>query len=408
MQKKESPVLPIVGCMLVQLCVGIVYLWSVFSTPIATSFSWSADSAKLVSAVMMIGFVVGGFLGGILNDKKGARFTATIGVFLFSIGICLTALLTNSTIWLIYITYGTIAGIGSGFGYSAAVSCVQKWLPHKKGLATGLAASAFGFSTVIFAPFSNYLMGIHTDATTNLVNFTPVFLTLAAIFFVCGLASTVLIRQPSAEYTARVVKEKPAAAIVRSFTPKEAIKTLPFWGLVLIVFFVCGVWNLIMPLIKGLGETKGLTAEEAVFALSLTGIANAAGRLIFATVSDKIGRNITMISLAIITFAAAILMTIVGGYAYIVVVVIIALAYGGVAPVSAAMTTDVFGPKYSGTNFGIVLLGLGASSIVFNLLSSLVLKNAVGPTFIMGACSAIAAIVMCVVCRKSAKGLIRE
>lgn len=392
MKKRSSPTPSIIGCLVIQLCVGIIYLWSVFTGDIVKSFEWTTDAAKMVASFMIMSFVIGNFVGGFINDKKGPKFTAIIGVIMFAVGVGATGLLTKSTITLIYVTYCIIGGLGSGIAYAACISCIQKWLPHRRGLASGLAVSAFGLSTVVFTPVSKWLMTKFT--TDGLVSFQPVFFILAGVFFVLGIAACFLVKLPDQEYLAGL----PASVgkVVsgnKNYTLGEAMKTVPFWSLFLLIFFINGTWNLTVPLIKGLGMERGLTDTQAVFAVSFTGIASASGRLIMATLSDKIGRPAASYILGIITLVGAILMTFVSGPVYIVVVAFIAFAYGGPAAINPAICTDFFGPKNSGTNYGVAMLALGLSSIFFNWISTAFLKSAVVPTFVMAAITAVISMV---------------
>ncbi len=402
--KKSSPVLPVIGCLIIQLCVGILYLWSVFKSPIVQSFNWSMEAAQMVSSYMLFAFVAGNLIGGFINDKKGPKLTAVLGVVMFSLGIALTGLLNSSNIGLMNITYCVLGGLGSGFAYGACISCVQKWMPHKRGFASGLAVSAFAFSTVIFAPVSRWLMKLFTDNATGIVDFKPVFLLLGGCFFIFGIIGCLLVRLPDKEYlsTLPVVKSE------KNFTGKDytllqAMKTLPFWCIFLTILFINGTWTLTVPLIKDLGMERGLSEAVAIFTVSFTGVANALGRLVMATLSDKIGRTSTIIVLSVITLIGAVLMIFVGGYAYIVVVALIAFGYGGPASVNAAITTDFYGPKNSGTNYGVVMLALGFSSIIFNAISSSFLKGNVTPTYIMAAITAIIPIFLMLVINKLLK-----
>lgn len=397
METKKSPVLPILGCLIVQLCVGIIYLWSVYKSALVAAFSWNEASATMVATYMMMGFVVGCTVGGILNDKKGPRFSCILGVVLFSLGVGLTGLLTKGSIGLIYLTYSVMGGLGAGFAYNACIPCIQKWMPGRKGLASGLAVACFGLSTVVFGPVSRALMTRYTDAA-GIVNFKPVFLILAAVFLVVGLAGCMMISLPPAGYglSTAASGKKPS----RDYTIGEAVKTVPFWCLVLTMFFINGTWNLTMPLISDLGQTRGLSLAMATFAASFTGIPNAVGRLLMSWVSDRIGRVPTIIVLSAATVAAALLMTFVGGVGYIAVVFVIAFCYGGPSPVNAAFCTDFFGSKYAGTNYGVIMLALGLSSIFFNFISKYVLHGAIAPTFIMAAATAVVPIICMLVIKK--------
>ena len=130
MKKRKNPWISIIACLVVQLCVGILYLWSALRADIVKSFSWSDSAAGMVSSYMILTFVFGNLIGGFLNDKKGPKLTCVLGVILFSVGIALTAVLTPSTIALLNVTYAVMAGLGSGFAYGACISCIQKWLPQ--------------------------------------------------------------------------------------------------------------------------------------------------------------------------------------------------------------------------------------------------------------------------------------
>ena len=395
-KKQKNPWVSIVACLVVQLCVGILYLWSAFKNNIIAAYNWDTTSANLVSSFMLFAFVFGNLIGGFINDRKGPKLTCLLGVGLFSVGVILTAFVRS--VVLFDLTYAVMAGLGSGFAYGACISCIQKWLPHKRGLASGLACSAFGLSTVIFTPVSKALMSANMDAA-GIVNFTPVFLTLGIVFAAAGFMACVFISLPDEEYIKSL--NLPAKAVSGSvnFTLGQAIRQPAFWALFFSIFFINGTWNLCVPLIVPLGQVRGLTESMAIACLSFTGITNAAGRLIMASLSDKIGRTNAMYVLCGLTMLGAILLTFIGGMGYFAAIAIVAFAYGGPSALNAALCTDLFGPKNSGTNYGVAMLALGFSSIFFNLISGKILHavvdvasgtaTGISATFIMGAVTAV-------------------
>jgi OFA family oxalate/formate antiporter-like MFS transporter len=360
----------------------------------AASFELPEGSTlpAMVASYNLFAFVLGNFVGGFLNDKKGAKITAVTGVVMFSLGVGLTALLTEATAGFIILTYCVIGGLGSGIAYGACISCVQKWLPHRRGFASGLAVSAFGLSTVVFAPVARALMTAFTSGGT--VRFGGVFGTLASVFFAFGAVSCVFVKAPPREYLDALPKTGSAriASAKRDHSLAEAAKTVPFWCIFLYIFFINGTWNLTSPLIAQLGQdARGLTQTQAVFAVSFAAIPNCAGRLIMAAVSDRIGRVASSLILCGITFVGAIFMTFAMGVPYIVTVAAIAFGYGGPSAINAAVTTDIFGAKNSGTNYGVVMMGLGVSSIAFNFISQKLLHGDAARSFIMGAGTAVLA-----------------
>ncbi len=389
MKNRKSPWVAIVACLVVQLCVGILYLWSAFKANMVAAYGWSSADAAMVSSYMIMVFVFGNLVGGIVNDRKGPRFTCYVAIVVFAAGVALSAFASN--IMMFYLTYCVMAGLGSGFAYGSCISCIQKWLPHKRGLASGLACGAFGLSTVIFTPVSDWLMRLNMDAD-GIVNFTPVFLTLAVVFAVLGLVGCTFITLPDQEYLSSLNLPQAAVSSGVNFTLAQSVRIPAFWCLFFSIFFINGTWNLCVPLIKDLGMQRGLTEAVAIACVSFTGITNAAGRIIMASLSDKIGRANTMYVLCGITLVAAILLSFIGGYGYFAAIALIAFAYGGPSALNAALCTDLFGPKNSGSNYGVAMLALGFSSIFFNFVSNNILHATlenVTSTFMMGAVTAI-------------------
>ncbi|MGI5985945.1 MAG: MFS transporter, partial [Oscillospiraceae bacterium] len=156
--KVKNRYVVLISGMLIQLCAGIIYMWSVFKGPVAQHLEWDPANAALTSSIMLAAFVLGIIAGGRAQDKIGPKFVTAAGSVMISVGMLLTALVSKQSPWLVYITYGIIGGLGVGTVYTATVSVIQKWFPDKRGFATGLMVSAFGFSLVIFAPLTNSLL----------------------------------------------------------------------------------------------------------------------------------------------------------------------------------------------------------------------------------------------------------
>lgn len=283
------------------------------------------------------------------------------------------------------------------------MSCIQKWFPHRRGFATELSTAAFGLGTVVFSPVIAAMLKTMTVVSALRI--------LSVVFLLVGVLACTLIRQPDADYLAALPQPKgnAAARTGRDYTPKEALRTMPFWCLFFSSFFYNGTWNMLTSLIRGLGVERGLTDAAVVLCVSLTGVFNAAGRFSMAALSDRLGRTRTIVLLSLLTAVCALLLTFVGGYPYFAVVLVTSFAYGGPASVNPAASTDFFGTKYSGTNYGFVMLGLGFSGLFFNAVSNALYAatGAYTATFLMGAVSAAVAIVLMLVidrCLKRRKG----
>jgi len=399
---KQSAAPSIIACLVIQLCVGIIYIWSILRGGVKiggadfgiTNAYPNLKDPTLTATIMVLAFVVGNFIGGFINDKKGPRLTCIIGVILFSAGIGASGLLTNDTINLLPLTYSAIGGIGSGIAYGACISCIQKWLPHKKGLASGLAACAFGLSSLVFGPVSKSLMSYF--ATESAVRYSPVFFTLAGVFFVLGIVSCVFVTLPRKEYLDALPAVSGKSRVIatdKNYTLGQAAKTAPFWLLFLYIVFINGTWNLAQPVLRQIGEARDLSDTTAILVVSLAGIPNAAGKLLMAAVSDRLGRVPTSLILCGMTLIGALALSFIGGVWFVIFVFVIAFGYGGPSSINAAISTDFFGPKNSGTNYGVIMTGLGVSSVLFNLINTNFMKSYTDaknylPTFIMAAATA--------------------
>ena len=398
------------ACLVVQLCVGILYLWSAFKGNIVAAYSVGMDdaakagvssAATMVSSYMIFAFVFGNLIGGFLNDKKGPKFTCFAGVILFSAGVAVSAFV--KTIALLDFTYAIMAGLGSGFAYGACISCIQKWLPHKRGLASGLACSAFGLSTVVFTPVSNMLMEANKNAE-GIVNFTPVFLTLAGVFAVLGLIACCFISLPDDEYIKSLNLPKAAASTNQNYTLGQAIKVPAFWCLFFSIFFINGTWNLCVPLIKDLGEQRGLTTAMALACVSFTGITNAAGRLIMASLSDKIGRINTLTLVFIIAIAALMALYACGEGSVVLFYIgicLIGVCFGAFMGIYPGFTADNFGTKNSSVNYGIMFFGFSAAGLIGPQIMSSIYKSsgAYQPAFLVAAVMAVVGLALSFVYR---------
>ena len=388
--RRDPPLVPVAACLVVQLCVGIIYLWSVFNEPVTHSFQMTQSAGCMVSSYMLIAFVLGCLSGGVVNDAKGPRFTVTVGVLMFGTGVGSSAFVTAQCAFLLNITYALLGGLGAGFGYTACLGCVQKWFPDRRGFASGLAAAAFGFSTVVFAPLCRWLIDCFTSAETGVVDFKAVFLILGGIFLALGLGASRFVRLPAADSSQALAAAAHGEGAQDSVYPdslriKEVVSTVPFWCIFFTIFFSTATWTLVLPLISDLGVERGLSLSAATLTVSLTGVANTAGRLALTSLSDRIGRRAVVVLLSGLTIAGALALTFIGGAGYSIAILVIAFAYGGPGPLAAAFAGDFFGAKNSSRNFGLITLSLGLTSILCSLISSYLLHGSPTKTFIMAA-----------------------
>lgn len=364
-----APAVPIlVPAVTLQLCVGILYMWSVFQPHVVRHFGWDFQVVARTSSFMLFTFVAGTLAGGFLLDRLGTRPVVTAGSALFSAGILATSFLGGGEPRLIHLTYGLVAGTGTGLVYGGVVSCVQRWYPKRRGFAAGIAAGAFGFSVVILSPVAEALIAA--------VGLPGAFRILGAVFLALTLTASRFVSDPPEPGAAggaagASVSAGGRAPEPRQYRPREVLASPIFWCAFLCLFFEVAAWVVILPVIKTLALARGMSGEAALAAVMVTGIANASGRIVSAWVSDRIGRTRTVIVLCLVTCGASLWMITAVGAPYVIAVFLIAFAYGGPSGVFPPLVREVFGQRHGGTNFGMVLMALGFSSLVFSRVSGL-------------------------------------
>ncbi|HPJ97036.1 MAG TPA: MFS transporter, partial [Syntrophales bacterium] len=214
-----------IAAIVMQLCLGTVYAWSVFKKPLIATHGWSEPSVQATMMIIMAVIGISAAFGGTLVDKKGPRFVATIGGILFGIGTLLGGLADQmGNLWLLYIGYGVIGGLGNGFGYVTPIATLIRWFPDKRGLVTGLAVMGFGAGA--------FFMGKIAPAMVNSIGVAQTFYIWGVIFLVLVTGAAQIYKNPPAGWLPAGFK--PAATTVsaaNSFTFDEAVKTPQWWML---------------------------------------------------------------------------------------------------------------------------------------------------------------------------------
>jgi len=360
-QNKKGMKILIFGSVL-QLFLGIIYVWSVFVAPVSEVYLWDIESVKLTSSFMLCFFVVGILIGGKLQMKIGAEKVVLMGGLMLAAGMFATAVLPVEIAWLMYVTYGIIGGFGVGAGYNAIISAAQKWFPQNRGFATGVSVCAFGFSTVVFAPLIEALIRRFDLRTT--------FLILSVAFLIVVLALFRFIRLPDDN----AAPGAPSAALLtkKQYTMTQAIKTKEFYYLTFSLMFATAVFFILNPSFKTLAAERGLGSSIGTVLVMLTGVANALGRLGVPLLSDKIGREKAALTIILATSTCALLLCVATGAAFMAVVAVIAFCYGGYSGIYPVLTADYFGIKNVGSNYGAVMIGFALSALTFPMIIALI------------------------------------
>lgn len=371
--------LVVLGAVLLQLCIGAIYSWSLFNQPLMDKFGWSKNEALLTFSIAVFVFAFTTIFSGRLQDKIGPRKVATIGGILYGAGLFLASKATS--IILLYLSFGVLAGVGVGFVYVCPLSTCIKWFPEKKGFITGIAVGAFGLGSLVFKSVIQYFL------TSKGVSET--FFYLGLIFVIIILLGAQLLILPPDGYSKNTEKLNNSKE-ENDFTVKEMLNTKVFYIIWVMYLFGCMSGLLVIGLAKDIGiQLAGLEPAVATNAVSMIALFNASGRLIWGTISDKIGRIKVVFFMFIITAICMIVMSVVplNFVIFFVCLAGISFCFGGFLSVLPTITGEFYGIKNLGANYGLVFLAYGIAALV----GPIIVANVGGlkPTFMISAVFAI-------------------
>src|SRR5438270_7999904 len=349
---------------LMQLALGSVYAWSVFLKPVGAVYHVSRLQANLTFSIVLLALGVTAGFGGYLNNRFGPRVIATVGGVLYGLGVLLAAFAAPN-IFMLYLTFGIIGGIGIGLGYIVAIAMLIKWFPDRRGFITGLAVAGFGAGALITSPVAAALI---TSAGLG-----STFLYLGIAYLVVIVIVAQFFRMAPEGYTpagwtpsARQHIDHPE----RDYTLSEALR-LPRWYVLWLILALnvtagAALISVASPLAQ---KFTGIGAVTAALLVSVIGIFIGAGRLFWGWLSDGIGRPFAFLSMFIIQAIVFAILPSIGSFALLFIPAsIIGLCYGGGFGTMPAFAADFFGPKNAGTIYGVMLTAWSAGAIVGPIL----------------------------------------
>ncbi|MBP2649664.1 MAG: yhjX 2 [Firmicutes bacterium] len=346
------------ACILINICIGIFYAWSVFQRPLAGNFGWEQKDVALAFTVVM---GVGSFmplLAGKLQEYMEARWVIFLGGLALAFAVAGAGFATS--LMGLYVVCGVFGGIGNGLIYGGTMSNIVKFFPDKSGLASGLLAGGYGAGAVVWAPFATFLI----DDYGVLLSFK--ILGLMFLIIVCGLAP--LVKTAPQGYTPigwqPVVKNGQDRTCNNDKDWKKMLQDPQFYILALI--FIIGTMSGLMviglasPIAQDVLEISPQAASVVVGYLAL---AMVAGKIFWATISDKIGRYPVFVVVFVMSAAAMVGIATFKSYLpFVVAMATIGACYGGFLSLMPPVTADNFGTKNLSINFGVMFLTIGVAS----------------------------------------------
>jgi MFS transporter, OFA family, oxalate/formate antiporter len=346
------------------LCLGTVYSWSIFRTPLTKAFQQqgitiSATDTLIPFATLLVVFAILMPIASRYIERYGAAKVTAVGGMIVGLGYFLSSFATS--IPLLVITYGLIAGAGVGIVYGVPIAVTAKWFPDRKGLAVGLTVIGFGLSPLITAPLAGLSIATYgIDGT---------FRIFGVAFTLILLAISTQLRFPPTDWQPSPQRISSPANV----EPDRLLSSPSFFALwscyaigTLAGLMAIGIANNVGKEIIGL-DTNMATASVSIFA-----IFNGIGRPIFGWLTDRIKPKMTaIISYVMILIASIVMLNTGRGQVanYFFAFSLLWLSLGGWLAIAPTATLSMFNPVNYTKNYGIVFTAYGAGAFAGTLVA---------------------------------------
>lgn len=347
------------------LFAGILYAWSILKTPLAAEFGWGASELALNFTLAMSTFCIGGLLGAQLSKRAGHRIALIASGVLAASGFILTARLQDSSVGMLYVTYGVLAGLGIGIAYNVVISTVSAWFPDQKGLCSGCLMMGFGASALILGNAANILF-------QGSLGWRTTYMILGAAICIVLILAGLLLQKPGLQ----IVLPQPKAVKTtgtenfeqQNYTSRQMLCRPSFWMAFICISFLAAVGSSVISFARDLALSVNAPESLAVSLVGILSVFNGLGRILTGAVFDTIGRRKTMLCANVLTICAAtvtLLAVYIGSLPLCIVgLCLTGISYGSCPTITAAFTSSFFGMKYFSTNMALMTFTVMGGSLI--------------------------------------------
>lgn len=349
----------VIPAVLLTASVGMIYSFSIFSNYLADFFAVSLPNIQWAFVISIFFLGMSAAFGGKLVENNIKKSTI-LGTLFFITGLCCAGLsVVFNQIWLLYLGIGVLCGIGEGLIYISPVKCLMMHFPNRKGLASAIPIISFGLGSTICAYLFKYLFPV--------LSLNYIFFGFALIYAVLMIIGSILLKKP---YNDDIFKINSSEVSFR-----EIIKSKYFineW-LFMLTNISCGL--IFIGYAKPMMLSEGYSLNSIIFYLGLMGIFNAAGRFLFASISDVLRNKANVIWFITCLTIISLIPAIFNMYYIYIPLLVISACYGGGFSTCPNILHQEFGMANISTLHGWCLSAWGIASILGGILSAIILSS---------------------------------
>ncbi|MFG3683720.1 OFA family MFS transporter [Micromonospora chalcea] len=375
----------------IHLCIGQVYATSVYKNSLIAHFDTGQTAIGVIFSIAIVMLGLSAAVAGTWVEANGPRKAMFVSACFWAAGFLVGALgIATGQLWLLYLGYGVLGGIGLGIGYISPVSTLIKWFPDRPGLATGLAIMGFGGGAMVASPLSRQLLSFFdagydpsdSGSTASGSALVWLFVTLGVGYFVIMMFGVFNVRVPApdwrpAGFDPAQVAEKPLVTTA-NVSAANAVRTRSFWLLWVVLFCNVtagiGILEQASPMIQDFfreGGTSAVSVAAAGGFVGLLSLFNMAGRFVWSSTSDVIGRKpiyVVYLGVGMVLYLVLALVGQTSTALFVLLASVILSFYGGGFATIPAYLRDLFGTFEVGAIHGRLLTAWSAAGVAGPLI----------------------------------------
>ena len=370
----------LLGLVCMMLIANLQYGWTLFVQPIRDAQGWTVAEIQVAFSIFIALETwltpAGGWMVDALGTRRGPMATVALGGALIAVAWTINAY--ADSLALLYVG-AALSGVGAGFVYATCVGNAVRWFPDRRGLAVGITAAGFGAGAALTV--------IPIKAMIESSGYAHTFLVFGIAQGVILLAVAALLRAPDPG-EAPASQSRTIQQSSRSFTPREMLGTPVFWVLYAMFVMVSASGLMATAQLALIASDFGISgtvlflgASTLAVALVVDNIANGVARPLFGWLSDRIGRENTMVVAFGLGSLSYLLISFVGAspWLFVVCAALIFFTWGEIFSLFPSLCADAFGPRYATVNASLLYTAKGTSALLVPFAN--VIKTATGSWF---------------------------
>jgi len=347
-----------IPAILLHICIGSVYSFSLFAKPISDYTGYSQSKVQFAFSLAIFFLGMSAAFGGAFVEKDIHR-SSLLSTLCFCGGLLITALAVHiKSLWLLYVGYGAVLGVGLGIGYLCPVKTLMLWFKDNKGLATGISVCAFGFASTIASPIITTLL--------NKVSIEQTFMILAGIYFVPMMIGHFLLQKPKDWVEPQTSSDFKRMTMFRD-------KNFILMWLMFYLNIACGL--ALIPVASPMMTELNMKPTTIALIVAIMGVFNGSGRLVFSAISDKLNKRK---HIYYVIFTCSILMTGATIIFHIITpltLILISATYGAGFSCIAPLLADLYSMKNISKIHGLILSAWAIAGLTGNQISMFIQRH---------------------------------